>query len=163
MKWIRSEENPATIQNAARAAVAGGGAFAADGAANADARGVLGGNIHADCNAVHMGGGVASLRTSSRGNGAGCRIGALVATHYMDNPLAFGVGVFAIGILCAGISADRAAYRYASITLAIVMLIAHKDSAWITALHRFIEVSVGLAVGRQRISPRQKGTFSANA
>jgi hypothetical protein len=153
MKWIRSEENPATIQNAARAAVAGG----------ADARGVLGGNIHADCNAVHMGGGVASLRTSSRGNGAGCRIGALVATHYMDNPLAFGVGVFAIGILCAGISADRAAYRYASITLAIVMLIAHKDSAWITALHRFIEVSVGLAVGRQRISPRQKGNFSANA
>ena len=92
----------------------------------------------------------AALRVSVHrfaGTALGASIGALVATRYMGNPLAFGVGVFAIGILCAGISADRAAYRYASITLAIVMLIAHKDSAWITALHRFIEVSVGLAVG----------------
>jgi uncharacterized membrane protein YgaE (UPF0421/DUF939 family) len=41
---------------------------------------------------------------------------------------------------------ERSAYRYASITLAIVMLIpAH--SGWIAALHRFFEVSVGITVG----------------
>jgi hypothetical protein len=41
----------------------------------------------------------------------------------------------------------RAAYHYAGITLVIVMAIAHTQRPWIVALHRFVEISVGLAVG----------------
>lgn len=42
---------------------------------------------------------------------------------------------------------ERAAYRYASITLAIVMLIARANRSWTVALHRFAEVSIGIAIG----------------
>jgi len=41
----------------------------------------------------------------------------------------------------------RAAYRFAGVTLAITMLIARDRPAWVVAEHRFIEVSVGIAVG----------------
>jgi uncharacterized membrane protein YccC len=42
---------------------------------------------------------------------------------------------------------ERSAFRYAGITLTIVLLIAHTQPAWIIAVHRFIEISLGIAVG----------------
>jgi hypothetical protein len=51
-----------------------------------------------------------------------------------------------IGILCAVFRIVRSAYRYASITLTIVMLIPRPTSPWVVALHRFLEVSMGIAV-----------------
>jgi hypothetical protein len=42
---------------------------------------------------------------------------------------------------------ERNAYRYAGITLSIVMLAAHARSAWIEAIYRFFEISVGILVG----------------
>jgi len=42
---------------------------------------------------------------------------------------------------------DRSAYRFASITIAIVMLVSRAATPWVVALHRFIEVSVGIAIG----------------
>src|SRR5438874_7840780 len=44
------------------------------------------------------------------------------------------------------LSAGEGAYRYASITLTIIVLIPRANPAWIVALHRFIEVSVGIIV-----------------
>jgi uncharacterized membrane protein YgaE (UPF0421/DUF939 family) len=41
---------------------------------------------------------------------------------------------------------EKSAYRYASITLAIIVLIPRANAAWIVALHRFFEVSVGIVV-----------------
>ena len=41
---------------------------------------------------------------------------------------------------------EKTAYRYASITLAIIVLIPRLSAAWIIALHRFLEVSVGIVV-----------------
>ncbi|HZR05941.1 MAG TPA: hypothetical protein VFA61_08950 [Candidatus Udaeobacter sp.] len=41
---------------------------------------------------------------------------------------------------------EKSAYRYASITLAIIVLIPRSNAAWIIALHRFFEVSVGIVV-----------------
>ncbi|MFY9791284.1 MAG: FUSC family protein, partial [Candidatus Sulfotelmatobacter sp.] len=38
------------------------------------------------------------------------------------------------------------AYRFAAITFSIVLLIAHTRPPWIIAVHRFVEVSVGIAV-----------------
>jgi len=49
------------------------------------------------------------------------------------------------GLLCAVLRL-RGAYRFAAITLSIILLIAHQRPAWIVASHRFVEVSVGIAV-----------------
>jgi uncharacterized membrane protein YccC len=35
----------------------------------------------------------------------------------------------------------------AAITVSIILLIAHQRAAWIVAWHRFLEVSLGIAVG----------------
>jgi len=42
---------------------------------------------------------------------------------------------------------ERSAYRYAGITLAIVMLVVRTQPVWIIAIHRFIEISLGIAAG----------------
>jgi uncharacterized membrane protein YccC len=81
------------------------------------------------------------------GTALGAAAGAVLATYAGSNVAAFGVGLFALGVLCAILRIERSAYRYAGITLVIVMLIAGTQSAWIVALHRFVEISVGLAVG----------------
>ena len=81
------------------------------------------------------------------GTALGATAGALLATYAGQNVAAFGAGVFALGVLCAILRVERGAYRYAGITLVIVMLIARTQPAWIVALHRFVEISVGIAVG----------------
>ena len=90
------------------------------------------------------------------GTALGVAVGALMATYFGPNVLAFGAGIFLLGVLCALLNRtnrrlteyiDTTAYGYASMALAIVMLIVRYNSAWIVALHRFIEVSIGIAVG----------------
>ena len=80
------------------------------------------------------------------GTALGAVMGALLATYVGSNVAAFGVGVFALGMICAFLGIERNAYRYAGITLAIVMLVARTRPAWIIAVHRFVEISVGIAV-----------------
>ncbi len=80
------------------------------------------------------------------GTALGAVMGALLTTYFGSNLIVFGLGVFVIGLICAALRLEDA-YRLASVTLAIVMLIAHTKQAWIVAAHRFIEVSVGIAVG----------------
>jgi uncharacterized membrane protein YgaE (UPF0421/DUF939 family) len=80
------------------------------------------------------------------GTAIGAAVGAWAGTYFPSNVLVFGVCVFLIGIFLAPLRLERSAYRYAIITLAIVMLIPMR-SGWIQALHRFLEVSVGIAVG----------------
>lgn len=74
-------------------------------------------------------------------------VGAVAATYFRQSLWAFGIAVFLIGMLCAVLRVERSAYRYASITLAIVMLVPRSNSAWLIAIHRFFEVSLGIAVG----------------
>jgi uncharacterized membrane protein YgaE (UPF0421/DUF939 family) len=81
------------------------------------------------------------------GTALGAATGALLATYAGFNVAVFGVGLFALGVLCPILRIDRSAYRYAGITLVIVMLIPRTNAPWIVALHRFIEISVGIAVG----------------
>jgi uncharacterized membrane protein YccC len=76
----------------------------------------------------------------------GAVTGALLASYFAGNILLFAVTVFALGLLCAGFRMEKTAYRYASVTLAIIVLIPRSSAAWIVALHRFIEVSVGILV-----------------
>jgi uncharacterized membrane protein YgaE (UPF0421/DUF939 family) len=81
------------------------------------------------------------------GTAIGAAVGAAGATYFPENVWAFGVAVFVIGILCAGLRVERSAYRYASITLVIVMLVTRSNHPWLIAIHRFFEVSLGIAVG----------------
>lgn len=77
----------------------------------------------------------------------GAAAGALFATYFGSNAVIFGMGIFLLGLICAVLRLDRAAYRFAGITLAITMLVAHTGAAWIVAVHRFFEVSLGIVVG----------------
>jgi uncharacterized membrane protein YgaE (UPF0421/DUF939 family) len=81
------------------------------------------------------------------GTALGSAAGALLAGCFGPNPIAFGAGVFGLGLLCAALRLDRAAYRFAGITLAVVMLVAHAESVSMIAIHRFAEVALGIAVG----------------
>lgn len=92
----------------------------------------------------------AALPTSAQrfiGTAVGAIFGGFVATYFPANVAAFGVAVFAIGVVCAALKVERAAYRYASITLAIVMLVPRAANEWVVAMHRFCEVSIGIFVG----------------
>ncbi len=99
------------------------------------------------------------------GSAIGAVAGALFATYFGSNTAMFAVGIFVMGIVCAALRLDKAAYRFAGITLAIIMLVAHSASAWIVAVHRFIEVAVGIAVGLAltAVWPEDPGAFDAPA
>src|SRR5947209_20612560 len=79
------------------------------------------------------------------GTALGAVLAALIATFFPGNALVYAVAIFLCGLLCALLRL-RGAYRFAAITLSIVLLIAHQRPAWIVASHRFVEVSVGIAV-----------------
>jgi uncharacterized membrane protein YccC len=55
----------------------------------------------------------------------------------------FGISVFILGLLTSAPHLGRSAYRFAGITLAIVMLVPSTDSPRRIALHRFVEVGIG--------------------
>jgi uncharacterized membrane protein YgaE (UPF0421/DUF939 family) len=79
------------------------------------------------------------------GTALGAALGAVIATYVGTNWVVYGVGIVVCGILCAMLRLGNA-YRFAAITLSIVLLIAHERAPWIVATHRFIEVSLGIAV-----------------
>jgi uncharacterized membrane protein YgaE (UPF0421/DUF939 family) len=79
------------------------------------------------------------------GTAVGAALGALIATHFSANWMVYGAGIFVCGILSAMLHL-HSAYRFAAIALTIVLLVAHGRPAWTVALHRFVEVSLGIAV-----------------
>jgi len=81
------------------------------------------------------------------GTALGAALGALLASFYGPNVIVFGAGVFVMGLLCALLHLERNAYRFAGVTLAIVLLLTRAQPAWLVAAHRFVEVSIGIAVG----------------
>jgi uncharacterized membrane protein YccC len=76
----------------------------------------------------------------------GAVLGALLALKSGSNAIIFGVSVFGTGLLCAALHLDRAAFRFAGITLAITTLVTRTSPAWGIGAERFVEVSVGIAV-----------------
>jgi uncharacterized membrane protein YccC len=81
------------------------------------------------------------------GTALGAAMGALLMAYATQNVTAFGAGVFVLGLICALLCIGRNAFRYAGITLAVVMLVVRAEPAWIIAIYRFLEISVGIAVG----------------
>jgi uncharacterized membrane protein YgaE (UPF0421/DUF939 family) len=80
------------------------------------------------------------------GTAVGALVGGWTASHFPGNVFVFGLSILTIGICFAPLRVERSAYRYACITVAIVMLTRSHDG-WITALHRFLEVSTGITIG----------------
>jgi fusaric acid resistance family protein len=109
------------------------------------ARGVLGCDRYSVCYAIN------DLRNCidfdcRYGAGGYGRRRALVASYFPGNLLVFAAAVFVLGLLCAAFRMERSAYRNAGVTFAIIVLIPRSHAAWIIALHRFFEVSVGILV-----------------
>jgi uncharacterized membrane protein YgaE (UPF0421/DUF939 family) len=84
------------------------------------------------------------------GTALGALLGALIASCLQQNWtdfmwLIYGAGILLCGMLCALLRLV-VAYRFAAITLTIVLLVPHDNPPWVVATHRFIEVSLGIAV-----------------
>lgn len=80
------------------------------------------------------------------GTALGALVAGLIATYLQPGVLVFGLTIFATGLICLALRLDRTAYRFAGITEVIVMLVARERAAWIIATHRFVEVSLGIAM-----------------
>jgi uncharacterized membrane protein YgaE (UPF0421/DUF939 family) len=98
------------------------------------------------------------------GTAVGAALGALIATFFPRTWLVYGAGIFLSGIL-SSLLRIGSAYRFAAITLSIVLLINHDRPPWAVATHRFVEVSLGIAVALLfaqvwRVPPRQSGQRS---
>ena len=92
----------------------------------------------------------ATLTTSGErlaGSALGAAMGAIVATRFGSNVYVFGAGLLVSGVICAMAHLSRPAYRFAGMTLAIVMLVPRSQDPWVIAVHRFVEVAIGIAVG----------------
>jgi uncharacterized membrane protein YccC len=76
----------------------------------------------------------------------GAALGGLLASCFEPGIIVFGTAIFALGLICAVLRLDRSAYRFAGITLAIVILVPREIAPWLISVHRFIEVSLGIAV-----------------
>ena len=76
----------------------------------------------------------------------GASVGAIEANYFGANLIAFALAIFLVGLLSVAFRLEKTAYRYASITLTIIVLIPRSAAPWSIALHRFIEVSVGIIV-----------------
>lgn len=80
----------------------------------------------------------------------GTVIGTLVAGifYYMPLPIpvSLGIGIFVMGLLCSWFNLVLSAFRFAGVTYSIIILLPHAESAWRIGAHRFIEVSIGIAV-----------------
>ncbi|HXY12912.1 MAG TPA: FUSC family protein [Terriglobales bacterium] len=79
------------------------------------------------------------------GTALGAVLGALIASVLQPNWICYGAGIFFCGLVSAVLRLGNA-YRFAAITLSIVLLVARSAPPSSVALHRFIEVSVGIGV-----------------
>ena len=85
------------------------------------------------------------MATLCRNSPLGAAVGALIATYLPVNWMVYGAGILLCGLLSALLRMNGA-YRFAAITLTIVRLVAHAAPPWVVAYHRFVEVSLGIAV-----------------
>jgi len=79
------------------------------------------------------------------GTALGAVLGAALATFFHPSALVYGLGILVCGVL-AWLLRVGAAYRFAAIALSIVLLIPRARAPWIVGWHRFLEVSLGIAV-----------------
>jgi hypothetical protein len=92
-----------------------------------------------------VGGTVSASWTRLAGTAVGAVVGGVFAALWGVNVLAFGVAVAIAFYLCSILKLAES-QRLATVTVAILMLAGRISSTWIVALHRFLEVSIGVLV-----------------
>jgi uncharacterized membrane protein YgaE (UPF0421/DUF939 family) len=97
------------------------------------------------------------------GTAVGAAGGAAMDIYFHGSVWACGAAIFVVGLICVMLRIERSAFRYASITLVIVMLVPRSTSARLVALHRFFEVSIGIAVGLALFTMWQKMDLGTSA
>jgi len=81
------------------------------------------------------------------GTAIGAAVGAVSDIYFHTSVRALGAAIVLVGLLCVALHIERSAFRYANITLVIVMLVPRSTSGGLVAFRRFWEVSIGIAVG----------------
>jgi uncharacterized membrane protein YccC len=81
------------------------------------------------------------------GTAVGAGVGAVTDFYFQGSVWAFAADVLLVGLLFVVLRIERSAFRYASTTLVIVMLVTRSTSGRLVALHRFFEVTIGIAAG----------------
>ena len=95
---------------------------------------------------------------------AGTAIGALIGAVFVycvgNHPLWMGLAVLVTVLICAALNLKES-YRLGCVTVAIIMLIKSATSPWATAMYRFLEVALGIAVALaiSTVFPMRKGEF----
>lgn len=79
------------------------------------------------------------------GTAMGAILGVALATFLPKNSLVYAFGIILCGLIAFSFRIGGA-YRFAAITLSIVLLIPRSRAPWIVGWHRFLEVSLGVAV-----------------
>jgi uncharacterized membrane protein YgaE (UPF0421/DUF939 family) len=99
------------------------------------------------------------------GTALGAAAGGLAGTYFGASTIVFTLCIFVLGLVCAVLRLDESAYRFAGTTLATVVLASHEKAAWVAALHRFVEVSIGIGVGLLIIVawPEREATATAKS
>ena len=93
-----------------------------------------------------LGAALAVSRQRLMGTVLGAGVGALAGTLFGLHLLVFAICLFLLGVLCTITHSGNSAYRFAGVTLVIMLLIPRAGPAWTIALHRFAEVSLGILV-----------------
>ncbi|HYM00765.1 MAG TPA: FUSC family protein [Blastocatellia bacterium] len=92
---------------------------------------------------------VGATVNASSGRLAGTAIGAIMGGVFVaaigSSSLSFILAVTVTVIVCASLRLFES-YRLAGVTVAIIMLVHHSGPGWIIAVHRFLEVSIGIVV-----------------
>jgi hypothetical protein len=73
--------------------------------------------------------------------------GAVWATWFPSSLPVLALGMLVMGAICGLLRQTHSAYRFAGITLVIITMPSYSDPSWIVALHRFLEVCLGIVVG----------------
>jgi uncharacterized membrane protein YgaE (UPF0421/DUF939 family) len=76
----------------------------------------------------------------------GASLGAVESTYFGSDLIVFALAIFLLGILSFVLRLEKTGYRYASVTLTIIVLIPRTGASWSIAAHRFMELSIGIFV-----------------
>ena len=80
------------------------------------------------------------------GTVVGALFGALLGSFFTSTIIIYGAAIMLLGFICAIVHLDKSAYRFSGVTLTIIMLVTRSGAPWLIGLHRFVEVSIGIAV-----------------
>ena len=86
---------------------------------------------------------VSSSWTRLAGTAVGAVVGGTFVAAGAANMLCFGIAVAIAVFLCTVLRLAES-QRLATVTVAILMLIGRANSPWVMALHRFLEVAIGI-------------------